>query len=960
MSGINFKQIEEKWQERWAESKIFESEPIKNKPKVFVTFPYPYMDGPLHVGHAFTSLRCEIFARYKRLKGYNVLFPWAWHWTGEPIAGAAKRIAAGDEMLIKMIHKTSKVPLDEVKKFTDPLYMAKYFTEVSRRIIKRLGYSIDWRREFHTTSYHKEYSAFIRWQYNKLRSLGFVVKGSHPVVWCPKDKSPTGDHDRLIGEGVSAEQMNLIKFKFEDSYLVAATLRPETIFGVTNIWINPDDTYVKIKLGNEKWIVNEYTLQKLENQDYNFEILEKFKGEKIIGKYAEAPLVKRKILILPAFFIDPYLGTGIVYSVPSHAPYDWMGLKFIKENKEILEKFNLNHEEIKNIEPISIINLEGYGEHPAIYVVEKMKINSIKDPKLEEASKEVYLEEFNKGIMKDNCLNFSGMKVKEAKEKIIQYLKNLGMLEQIWDLLYPVVCRCGTRCIVSIFKDQWFLKYSAQEWKEKALKALSKMKIFPEEARSWFIETIKWLDDKACARKSGLGTPLPWDENWIVETLSDSTIYMCFYIISKYVNQGFLNYENLKDDFFDYVFLGKGNEDEIERICKVNRDLLRKIREEFLYWYPVDLRVSAKELLPNHLTFYIFHHVAIFPEEFWPRMIGVNGLVNIEGQKLSKSRGIVVTIEEAVEKFGADTVRLFLALSAEDMNDCEWKWSNVEKVQSHLSSFFNFVYKIIEMENIERKTEMDNWLRSVFYRKIIKIEELLEELKIRSAANLAFYEIWSDIKWYVSRTDNPNPIFLKNIIKDWLIILSIFIPHICEELWEMMGNKNFVSTSTWPEAKIEYIDVIEEAKEEMVIKMYEDAKRLLERKKEATRIYIYLPREIKYSIIKDVDEMIKVGKKRKDIFDTLIKKYFDVIKDKSQLTKTINEILEHYFGINETLRNAINKAKEVDLKVAESLIKIFSREGYSCTLFKETDENIYDPMRKMESALPFKLGFYLA
>ena len=76
MSGINFKQIEEKWQKIWEENKIFESEPIKNKPKIFVTFPYPYIDGPLHVGHAFTSLRCEIYSRYKRLKGYNVLFPW--------------------------------------------------------------------------------------------------------------------------------------------------------------------------------------------------------------------------------------------------------------------------------------------------------------------------------------------------------------------------------------------------------------------------------------------------------------------------------------------------------------------------------------------------------------------------------------------------------------------------------------------------------------------------------------------------------------------------------------------------------------------------------------------------------------------------------------------------------------------------------------------------------------------
>jgi leucyl-tRNA synthetase len=174
-----------------------------------------------------------------------------------------------------------------------------------------------------------------------------------------------------------------------------------------------------------------------------------------------------------------------------------------------------------------------------------------------------------------------------------------------------------------------------------------------------------------------------------------------------------------------------------------------------------------------------------------------------------------------------------------------------------------------------------------------------------------------------------------------------------------MGNRGFISISSWPVIKPEYINIFEEAKEEMVIKMYEDAKRLIERKKETKNIYIYIPKKIKYSLIRDIDVEIKAGKKRKEIFDALIKKYSELIKNKSLLAKTINELFEHYFGINETLRNAIDKAEEVDLKVAESLMKVFNKEGYSCKIFKETDENIYDPLKKMEIALPFKLGFYL-
>ena len=94
-------QIEEKWRHAWENSKIFESDPDQNKKKCFVTFPFSYMNGPLHVGHGFTATRVDAYARFKRMQGYNVLFPWAWHWTGETIAGASERVKNGDEILIR-------------------------------------------------------------------------------------------------------------------------------------------------------------------------------------------------------------------------------------------------------------------------------------------------------------------------------------------------------------------------------------------------------------------------------------------------------------------------------------------------------------------------------------------------------------------------------------------------------------------------------------------------------------------------------------------------------------------------------------------------------------------------------------------------------------------------------------------------------------------------------------------
>ena len=154
----------------------------------------------------------------------------------------------------------------DLKKFVDPVYMANYYTAVNRGAIKRFGISVDWRREFHTSSLNEEFSKFVTWQYLRLREKGYVITGTHPVVWCPKDQSPTGDADRLEGGGVRPEEFILVKFKMEDLILPCATFRPETIYGVTNLWVNPDGEYVEAKVNGERWIVSKTAATKLQNQ----------------------------------------------------------------------------------------------------------------------------------------------------------------------------------------------------------------------------------------------------------------------------------------------------------------------------------------------------------------------------------------------------------------------------------------------------------------------------------------------------------------------------------------------------------------------------------------------------------------------------------------------------------------------------------------------------------------------
>jgi leucyl-tRNA synthetase len=480
------KQIEEKWQKKWEAARIFEADPDPNRKKIFVTFPYPYMNGPLHVGHTFTATRVDVYARFKRMQGYNVLWPWAWHWTGQPLLGASARVAKGDEAFIRVLREVDGVPEEELKRFVDPLYMAQYYTNEGRLVAKRIGFSIDWRREFNTI--FPTYQKFIEWQYTRLKEKGYVTRGTHPVVWCPKDQSPTGDHDRQVGEGVTPEEYTLIKYKLDDkTFLPAATFRPETIYGITNMWINPDAAYVETAVNGETWIISQEAAEKLKEQERKVTVKRVFKGKELIGKTFENPITKAKFPILPGWFVDPKQATGVVYSVPAHAPYDWLALKDLQKKPEALKDFGVDPEVVKRIKPISIIKVEGFGEWPAVEIVEQMDIQDQNDPRADEATKALYKKEFHGGVLKENCGPYAGKTVREVKDVLIADFRKLGVADSMYDLPDPVVCRCMTQCIVKILSDQWFLNYSDEAWKEKAKEAVAQMKIYPDSARQWFI-----------------------------------------------------------------------------------------------------------------------------------------------------------------------------------------------------------------------------------------------------------------------------------------------------------------------------------------------------------------------------------------------------------------------------------------------------------------------------------------
>ncbi|RLJ08369.1 MAG: leucine--tRNA ligase [Candidatus Aenigmatarchaeota archaeon] len=854
---MDFKEIEKKWKEKWEEKKLFEPV-VKGEKKFYITVAYPYPSGSMHIGHVRTYTVPDAIARFKRMQGFNVLFPMAWHVTGTPIIGAVNRLKKREKKQMHVLKNVFGVKESELKELETPMGYARYFIEKHYKSgMKSLGHSIDWSREFTTNDEH--YKRFIEWQHGILFEKGLEKKGFHPVKWCLNDKNPVTTHDLLEGENADIQEFTLLKFKFEDKFLVAATLRPETVFGQTNVWVNPETEYIVADLGKEKWIISRECAEKLSHQGKEIKVTETVKGKELVGKSCVAPEIEKEIIILPSEFPDPDIGTGIVTSVPSDAPYDWIALKTIQEDEKLLETFGLDTETVKSIKPVPIIKTEELGDMAAEKICKEMGISSIKDKeKLEEATRIVYKKGFHKGVMNENCGKYAGMKVEKAKELIKNELVKQGKADVMYEFSEPVVCRCGGKVIVALH-ESWFIDYSNKEWKELAKKCLREMKNIPEATKNDFFHTIDWLNEWPCVRNYGLGTPLPQDKRFIIEPLSDSTIYMAFYTISHKIK----NYSasQLKKEFFDYVMLGKGKENRVSNATGIPEKELKELRKEFLYWYPLDWRCSALELIQNHLTFMIFHHVAVFPEQHWPRGIAAWGMGLLEGGKMSSSKGNVVLASQAVSEFGADTARLFLLSSVEPWQDFDWKAKEVKNYQHRLESWFKKVLRLSSAGKKMQERRIDKWLLSEAQEIIKNTTEALEKLETRKAALECFFRMDEIIKWYEKRAETINKEVMDYVLETWIRLLTPFVPFICEELWEKTGHKGFVSLSSWPEFQKKFFDKNLGKAEELIKRTQEDTKEIVKLVgKKPKNIKIYTAPLWKYEIYADVLKNVKSNK----------------------------------------------------------------------------------------------------
>ncbi|MEW5896986.1 MAG: leucine--tRNA ligase [Nanoarchaeota archaeon] len=982
--ALEWDKIQERWQKAWAKAELGKAVAQKNKDKFFMIFAYPGISGFLHVGHMRGFSYTDAICRFERLKGKEVLFPVGTHATGNQAISFARKIKEKDADWIQYLTNNG-CPEEKISTLDSPERVIEYFNHVYiNDYWKKFGFLCDWERFTCTT--HHDYEKFIQWQFKKLRQKDLLIQKPYYATACIKCGPVAVDPSETdISKGGNAEknEYTLLKFRLGDDYLVAATLRPETIYGQTNLWINPQASYVRVEVEGENWIISTEAAEKLKYQKDDTILKDDIDPKKLLGQKAMALGIDREIIILPAEFVDPKVGSGIVTSVPSDAPYDYVALKVLQEHKEPAGRYkassksksdktaensgyNLNYEEIKSIRLIPIIKTKGYGDFPAKEIVEKMEITSLDDPKLEEATKEIYKTGYHTGVMAENCGPYSGKSVEEAKELIKADLLEKGFADIFFDLSEEVICRCGGTVIIKRIDDQWFIRYSDAELKERSKEHSKEMNIYPKEYQENLPGIIDWFGERACTRLGNwVGSKFPFDERWTIEPISDSTLYPAYYIVSKFVNKGIIKTSDLSEDFFDYVFLGEnrshgenksrganGKEAGENKIKEIKEEW-KQIREEFDYFYPLDINLGGKEHKTVHFPVFLMNHVAILPEEKWPKGIFVNWWVTGKGEKISKSKGGAEPIPEAIQKYGVDAMRLYYAHIGSPHVDVFWAEEAVNNYKNTLEKIYSLVEELKVLDG--KKKPIDEWLLSRTNEHIKKADHVMEEFSLRELASVVYYTFYDDLKWYLRR-GGGNKKIVEEVLDVWLRLMNPITPHLSEELnngknagGNSGGKKELISASSWPNAEESKISKKAEAGEELVKKTMEGMRNVIKLAKleQPHKFTLFIAENWLYELFNLLSHEINVTRNIGEIMKKVLEQEEMKLKGK-EVSKLVQSIVKDVSKLPPIVTSQ-DEEFETILSAKEFLEKEFACTVEVCHA-EERDQ------AKAKSALPGKVG----
>lgn len=605
-----------------------------SKPKFFITFPYCYMNGKLHLGHLFSLSKADFFSRYMEMKGFNAFFPLAFHCTGMPISASALKLEeeikenrTGGETTVFSILKSFGFEEKDIYQFTDPQKWLDTFPDLCKETLLRFHANIDFTKSFITTDRNVYYDSFIQYQFRRLKKSNLISFGKRYTIYDPTTNQACLDHDRSIGEGVLPVVVDYMK--------------------------------VNMKL-----------------KDTTFVCL--IRKDKVFQKYVIFAHINQ------VFCVDESCYENLIHQIDG-----------IEEMNRIdYQKSDLSVEEVRN-HPLIDIHSEDVTRF----------ISSIFGH---------YSQAFNFSLPENELIDLN---VKPTNTSRVAIMTN--NIFRFYEPENYVKSRSGAKCVVSLM-DQWFLNYNDEEWKVKARKCVNNMENIADDTKTNLLFGIDWIQKWGCSRSFGLGTRLPFDKQYLIESLSDSTIYMAFYTFKDLLFSDFygvdeilpksvlcdemweviLNHDSTVEGLFDKLHI----KNYLTKMPKEISIILNDCRNRFSHFYPNDIRFSGKDLTNNHLIFYIMNHCALFDEKFWPKRIFTNGHLLLNSQKMSKSTGNFMTADDCIFKYGVSATRMALAICGDGNEDANFIEDNANSFVTRLSGFIKILTEDVECETMDSLT----------------------------------------------------------------------------------------------------------------------------------------------------------------------------------------------------------------------------------------------------------------
>ncbi len=754
--SYDFQSIEEKWQARWQNAASYRVNIDKERKKYYVLEMFPYPSGRIHMGHVRNYSIGDVVARYKRLRGYNVLHPMGWDSFGLPAENAA------------------------IKNNTHPARWTYENINYMRRQLRQLGLSYDWDREIATCN-----PKYYRWEqqiFLEMYEKGLVYQKNTTVNWCESCHTVLANEQVIDGicwrcdEPVEARNMNGWFFKITDyaeelledldqlsgwpdkvvtmqrnwigkstglqcdfdvegidKKLSIFTTRPDTIFGVTFMSIAPEHPILDALLQNnpKENEVREFTKRTIteKQQQSNKDVIEKEGID--TGRFCVNPFNGQRIPIYVSNFVLMEYGTGAVMAVPAHDQRDF----------EFAKKYNL-----------------------AIKAVVMPKDTDLDGKAMEEAS-------ILPGILHHSGI-FSGIKSNEAQQKIIAHaqtngygeakttyrLRDWGISRQrYWGAPIPMI-QCNICGVQPVPVDQ--LPVTLPEDRDSQQNDCT-----PLHQRSSFIET----NCPKCGNKAKRETDT-------MDTFVESSWYFARYASPRFTNSP-LN------------------------------------KEEASHWLPVDQYIGGVEHAILHLLYSRFFTKVLRDlgylsiDEPFTNLL-TQGMVIKDGSKMSKSKGNVVDPSDLIDEYGADTTRLFSLFAAPPEKDLEWNPKGVEGCHRFLNRIFRFVQTLAPASSIEkiRKPDEFNKTERELHRKIHQtIKKVTNNIEYNFHFNTAIsavmelFNTLTSLYGTTSKKEEAVNSVVIEAVETILILLSPMVPHFCSELWtNIHGDESSIESRSWP------------------------------------------------------------------------------------------------------------------------------------------------------------------